>query len=395
MLHDMNECGAALHSYLSNQKVMFTDAKELASSLSRIYQSNTSMTEEDWPNSKCALSCDLQAIDFARQWVKLSDVTRSSSAAVCAEQALDRLRNAVTKMGPEIDAAVKERNIQQKDYDSYKRRLKALETKKETYDNEGKGASKAALENAEELEKFQRKVETGLENYNYHNKKTKDDIIAAKLNHDEIMDHLLTTTLVCQAELFSQTAHQLNLIIKSLPDQRKVEQIRQRIHDFEAQGGVKSEKPDKSKNFSILPKVALTSSAPIPAPPAGERKSTPATAVANPAAMTHKPPPPPPASNPFAESGNPFADDSSPPASPSAPSAPPVAVVEKVVDVKKDSATLVEALFDHAAEEEDELNFATGDVVEVLEISDNGWWKGRCHGKEGLFPVNYVQPYNS
>ena len=35
-----------------------------------------------------------------------------------------------------------------------------------------------------------------------------------------------------------------------------------------------------------------------------------------------------------------------------------------------------------------------GDVVEVLEMGDNGWWKGRCHGKEGLFPVNYVQPYN-
>jgi len=41
-------------------------------------------------------------------------------------------------MGPEIDAAVKERNIQQKDYDSYKRRLKDLEEKKKTYDNEGK-----------------------------------------------------------------------------------------------------------------------------------------------------------------------------------------------------------------------------------------------------------------
>ncbi len=43
------------------------------------------------------------------------------------------------------------------------------------------------------------------------------------------------------------------------------------------------------------------------------------------------------------------------------------------------------------AEEEDELNFSAGDQVEVLETGDGGWWKGRCHNKEGLFPVNYVK----
>lgn len=43
------------------------------------------------------------------------------------------------------------------------------------------------------------------------------------------------------------------------------------------------------------------------------------------------------------------------------------------------------------AEEEDELNFFAGDTVEVLEMADGGWWRGRCRGKEGLFPVNYVR----
>lgn len=31
---------------------------------------------------------------------------------------------------------------------------------------------------------------------------------------------------------------------------------------------------------------------------------------------------------------------------------------------------------------DDELDFMAGDLVEVLEKSDSGWWKGRCHGKE-------------
>ena len=42
------------------------------------------------------------------------------------------------------------------------------------------------------------------------------------------------------------------------------------------------------------------------------------------------------------------------------------------------------------ADADDELNFFQGDVVEVLETAEGGWWRGRCRGCEGLFPVNYV-----
>lgn len=52
---------------------------------------------------------------------------------------------------------------------------------------------------------------------------------------------------------------------------------------------------------------------------------------------------------------------------------------------------MVKALFDHTADDVDELDFLANDMVEVLEMPDGGWWKGRCGGKEGLFPVNYVE----
>lgn len=46
------------------------------------------------------------------------------------------------------------------------------------------------------------------------------------------------------------------------------------------------------------------------------------------------------------------------------------------------------------AETEDELSFHAGDQIEVLETSDDGWWKGRVHGVVGLFPVNFVKVPN-
>ena len=52
----------------------------------------------------------------------------------------------------------------------------------------------------------------------------------------------------------------------------------------------------------------------------------------------------------------------------------------------------VRALYDFIAEEEDELGFCVGDVIEVLERPDPSWWRGRLRGRSGLFPSNYVSP---
>lgn len=52
----------------------------------------------------------------------------------------------------------------------------------------------------------------------------------------------------------------------------------------------------------------------------------------------------------------------------------------------------VKALYDFTAEETDELGFNAGDVIEVLEQTDNSWWKGRLRGRCGLIPANYTIP---
>lgn len=39
----------------------------------------------------------------------------------------------------------------------------------------------------------------------------------------------------------------------------------------------------------------------------------------------------------------------------------------------------------------DEISFDPDDIITDIEMVDEGWWRGRCHGHFGLFPANYVK----
>ncbi|XP_077399327.1 src substrate protein p85-like isoform X3 [Vanacampus margaritifer] len=49
------------------------------------------------------------------------------------------------------------------------------------------------------------------------------------------------------------------------------------------------------------------------------------------------------------------------------------------------------AIYDYLGEDVDEISFNPDDVITDIEMIDEGWWKGRCHGQTGLFPAAYVQ----
>lgn len=49
------------------------------------------------------------------------------------------------------------------------------------------------------------------------------------------------------------------------------------------------------------------------------------------------------------------------------------------------------AIYDYQAEEEDELSFDPGELITNVIQFDEGWWRGECRGKLGVFPANYVQ----
>uniref|UniRef100_A0A8C9KFZ7 Myosin IF n=1 Tax=Panthera tigris altaica TaxID=74533 RepID=A0A8C9KFZ7_PANTA len=49
------------------------------------------------------------------------------------------------------------------------------------------------------------------------------------------------------------------------------------------------------------------------------------------------------------------------------------------------------ALYQYVGQDVDELSFNVNEVIEILMEDSSGWWKGRLHGQEGLFPGNYVE----
>lgn len=47
--------------------------------------------------------------------------------------------------------------------------------------------------------------------------------------------------------------------------------------------------------------------------------------------------------------------------------------------------------FQYIPEQPDELALEVGDILEVLEDDDEGWWKGKLGDKVGMFPSNFVE----
>ncbi|KAJ1418199.1 hypothetical protein B484DRAFT_453752 [Ochromonadaceae sp. CCMP2298] len=389
MIGDMNECGAALHSYLVHQKSMLADGEELAKSLARVYESNERMT--DWPYCESQLLHGHLAEAYREKMDLVQNVLRSSTSTVCAERALDPLRAAVLQLNPEVLALQKERDMKLTDYDSFRRRLKEKEAKKEAIEaaahNKGMPIPPTEMDRvAADLDKFQKKVQSGLEEYLYVNEKVKGDIIKARALHDQLVDQMLVTAVVCQAELFNQAACQLEAVIEGMPAD-KVAAARLYIHEFILQGGIKAQPVPQKGALAMgldvvvgkktLADYQKTSPSPMPVPTAAPVPSAAFHDLS--VEETHRP------SAPSAPSA-PVAPSSAPPLAP--PSGPPSGVPGASEDT---GGSFVEALYDHEAEEEDELNFKAGDRVEVIEKPDGGWWRGRCNGEEGLFPSNYVQ----
>ena len=59
--------------------------------------------------------------------------------------------------------------------------------------------------------------------------------------------------------------------------------------------------------------------------------------------------------------------------------------------VPKNFLEKVAAIYDYAADKDDELSFTEGDTIFVLKKNDDGWWEGVMNGVTGLFPGNYVE----
>ncbi|KFO03714.1 Hematopoietic lineage cell-specific protein, partial [Balearica regulorum gibbericeps] len=57
----------------------------------------------------------------------------------------------------------------------------------------------------------------------------------------------------------------------------------------------------------------------------------------------------------------------------------------------KSPGTCAVALYDYQGDGDDEISFDPDDTITHIEMVDEGWWRGQCRGKVGLFPANYVK----
>ena len=49
------------------------------------------------------------------------------------------------------------------------------------------------------------------------------------------------------------------------------------------------------------------------------------------------------------------------------------------------------AIYDYTANMYDELSIRYGDIINIHDKQEDGWWLGECDGKIGIFPATYVE----
>ncbi|NXV72218.1 HCLS1 protein, partial [Atlantisia rogersi] len=64
--------------------------------------------------------------------------------------------------------------------------------------------------------------------------------------------------------------------------------------------------------------------------------------------------------------------------------------MDSIYEVKSPGTCAV-ALYDYQGDGDDEISFDPDDTITHIEMVDEGWWRGQCRGKVGLFPANYVK----
>ncbi|XP_072218770.1 CD2-associated protein isoform X1 [Leuresthes tenuis] len=58
---------------------------------------------------------------------------------------------------------------------------------------------------------------------------------------------------------------------------------------------------------------------------------------------------------------------------------------------KKPKKRQCKVLFVYQPQNEDELELKVGDIIDIIEEVEEGWWSGNRNGKSGLFPSNFVK----
>lgn len=115
----------------NHQKNDLEQANDFSKVMSKIYseQLDTEVTSK-WPQSSCALKNPSLSRKYSECCTSAQAIIGASCAAVYREEGLGPFKSAAMSMAPSVEETCKQRIKIVTDFDSYRRRLKALETKK-------------------------------------------------------------------------------------------------------------------------------------------------------------------------------------------------------------------------------------------------------------------------
>ncbi len=383
---------------LKNQEKSMHDAKSLAGVLSAIYNSNSETTITDSLGNLC------QSSEIYKE--TLDDINDSLSViirAVMNEKSM-ALKDQMASSMPEFESMKQSRNTAILDYDANRRRFESLINKKRQLEASNKYVDDTRRNHQLKCDQYETKASTSGIVYEEINEKSKAFVIETKQRHDELMDALMITTAVCQLEFHKQAVDRLEKVVNTFEVQ-EVENVQSRINDLLQNGGhtILSQEASKrqSTSSSVFRKLSglfgdANSSSPT-------NKADEGSDNYNTNSNNNQLPPEPPissaprlpknsdsfenSSNSRSSSQNPFADHTSSSSSLNNDGGSNQSTMRSQ-NAKR--YPVVKALYQHVAENDDELGFEEGDEIEVLEAENEGWWMGRCNGNEGIFPYNYV-----
>ena len=352
MRDDLEQLGIGVFSSLQTQRDYFDNQAKLAVTLDDFYNGQF---HREWQGENPA-SGARELADSARygreRWKYLNDVVRRSMAQVMLDTALTPVREYVNERAPEVEKKVDERNQAVADFDSYRRRLAAIEKSGKADTDQGKAMTL--------------KRDRARDRFEESNAEVKALLVTAKLERDKVLEDAAVAIAACQLELMYMTANYLQETVSALPPAKaqQVDAVRLRIRQIVNEGGpdIATEKTGAlTKAFNLATGKALPSDYREEEEKAAKMKALQDQRREEVARQQQ------------------------------AMAASPGVVSPMGVEVGAGGAQWVIAEYDCSAEADDELSFQIGDKIKVTRQDDSEWWEGECRGKTGVFPKNYVR----
>ncbi len=397
----------------------------------------------DWPpETPSALRSHQAAAAFKAAWAHCNDAVRRSVAKTWLDQSLGPLRAHIAAIVPEVQQEHERREAFVKDFDSYRRRYHALQDKHAKAAAADPASAKAAeLERA--LYGIQSKLTASEDRYRRQNAKVKEAMLGAKLARDELLETAVLTALTLQMELFRQGAERLADLAQFLPEER-AQPLRDAVRALVAKGGPEVRTPrvgGVEKMFKTVTGALGTSpreqeqQGPVPAATGTpQQQQQPQQHAFLPSTSSATMPPTPSGVNTSASGGPPAKSPTKPVSSgglgstgsgrstfssfftrsaskeegkgaaaagygrlgseggAAGPGGETTAMVVGGGGAGGQPPLFyARALYDNEPEDESELGFAVGDVLEIMAQDESGWWEARLNGRVGSIPANYVE----